>query len=125
MLLMNQSNMQKASSNVSFRILQLTNTPPPPPPCLPLSWMLRVIHCTKIYIPTTWESIEYVDGKVLNPANNSHGGGNVCFCAVIRSVGSPHNHCICQKTDLYFDSSLVLCIFIALHPTVGISSLYC
>ena len=27
------------------------------------------IHCTKTYIPTTWESIGYADGNVLNPAN--------------------------------------------------------
>ena len=26
-------------------------------------------HCTKTYIPTTWESIGYADGNVLNPAN--------------------------------------------------------
>ena len=26
-------------------------------------------HCAKTYIPTTWESIGYADGNVLNPAN--------------------------------------------------------
>ena len=26
-------------------------------------------HYTKTYIPTTWESIGYADGNVLNPAN--------------------------------------------------------
>ena len=26
-------------------------------------------HCTKTYIPTTWESIGYADGNVLNAAN--------------------------------------------------------
>ena len=26
-------------------------------------------HCTKTYISTTWESIGYADGNVLNPAN--------------------------------------------------------
>ena len=31
--------------------------------------MLSVKHCTKTYIPTTWESIGYADGNVLNPAN--------------------------------------------------------
>ena len=28
----------------------------------------EVDHCTKTYIPTTWESIGYADGNVLNPA---------------------------------------------------------
>ena len=27
------------------------------------------LHCAKTYIPTTWESIGYADGNVLNPAN--------------------------------------------------------
>ena len=26
------------------------------------------LHCTKTYIPTTWESIGYADGNALNPA---------------------------------------------------------
>ena len=28
-----------------------------------------VDHCTKTYIPTTWESIGYADGNVLKAAN--------------------------------------------------------
>ena len=27
------------------------------------------LHCTKTYIPTTWESIGYADGNVLNLVN--------------------------------------------------------
>ena len=29
----------------------------------------QTVHCTKTYIPTTWESIGYADISVLNPAN--------------------------------------------------------
>ena len=31
--------------------------------------LVILIHCAKTYIPTTWESIGYADGNVLNPAN--------------------------------------------------------
>ena len=34
-----------------------------------MKYITHTLHCTKTYIPTTWESIGYADGNVLNPAN--------------------------------------------------------